>query len=139
MASRETRHLGLGDVLALHSFVMRELGHAPSPLRDEGALEAAIMRPQMAAHYEDADLVRQCALLGIGISQAQAFIDGNKRTAFAAMRAFTGANGLIIRGDPMELARQLDAVADREVRLAEATDRFEAWLREHVRPLEGGT
>jgi death-on-curing protein len=111
---------------------MRELGHAPTPLRDEGALEAAIMRPRMAEHYENADLVRQCALLGIGISQAQAFIDGNKRTAFAAMRAFSGANGLVILGDPMELARQLEAVAKREGSLAEASDPFEAWIRQYV-------
>jgi death-on-curing protein len=127
----------MGDVMALHVFVMRELGHAPSPLRDAGALEAAVMRPQMAEHYEGADLVRQCALLAIGISQAQAFIDGNKRTAFAAMRAFTGANGLLIRGDPIELARQLEAFAERTDSLAEATSRFEAWLREHVGPMEG--
>ncbi len=114
---------------------MRELGHAPTALRDEGALEAAVMRPRMAEHYEGADLVRQCTLLGIGISQAQAFIDGNKRTAFASMRAFTGANGLLITGAPLELARRLEAVAERAVSLAEETDRFEAWLRERVVPL----
>jgi len=135
VASRETDHLSLTDVLALHNFVMRGLGLPPSPVRDEGALEAAIMRPRMAEHYEAADLVRQCALLGIGISQAQAFIDGSKRTAFAAMRAFTGANGLMIRADPMDLARQLEGVAERSGTLAAATDRFEAWLRERVRPL----
>jgi len=90
----------------------------------------------MAEHYEVADLVRQCALLGIGISQAQAFVDGNKRTAFAAMRAFTGSHGSMIAADPMKLARELEAVAERSVSLSEATDRFESWLRERVVPLE---
>jgi len=135
VASQETRHLGLTDVLAIHNFVMRELGHSPAPLRDEGGLESAVMRPRMAEHYEGADLVRQCALLGIGIAQAQAFIDGNKRTAYAAMRAFTGANGLLIAAEPMEIARQLEEVAERSGSLADATDRFEAWLRERVAPL----
>ena len=135
MSQRETRYLSLADVVALHNFIMRELGHSASALRDEGALESAVMRPRMAEHYEGADLVRQCALLGIGISQAQAFVDGNKRTAFAAMRAFTGTNGLLISGDSMTLALELEAVAERSGSLGEATDQFEAWLRERAVPL----
>jgi death on curing protein len=134
MARQESKHLSLADVLAIHNFVMRQLGFASAPLRDEGALESAVMRPRMAEYYEDADLVRQCALLAVGIAQAQAFIDGNKRTAFAAMRAFTGENGLLIEAEPMDIARQLEAVAERTDSLAEATDRFEAWLRERMRP-----
>lgn len=86
MAQEETRYLSLADVIAIHQFVMERLGSSPAPLRDEGALESAIVRPQMAAYYEGADFVRQCALLAIGISQAQSFVDGNKRTAFAATR-----------------------------------------------------
>jgi death-on-curing protein len=132
VASRETRHLSLADVLAIHNFVMRELGLSAAPLRDEGALESAVVRPRMAEHYEEADLVRQCALLCIGIAQAQAFVDGNKRTAFATMRALTGANGLMIAAVPMDFARELEAVAERTGSLAEATDGFEAWLRERI-------
>ena len=72
---------------------MRRLGDAPKPLRDEGTLESAVMRPQMAAYYEGADIVRQAALLGVGISQAQAFLDGNKRTAYLALNTFLRMNG----------------------------------------------
>jgi hypothetical protein len=45
--------------------MMRDMGWAPSPIRGdgEGQLESAIMRPQMAEHYEQADLIRQAALL----------------------------------------------------------------------------
>jgi death-on-curing protein len=135
VAQRETRHLSLADVIAIHTFVMRELGHAGAPLRDEAALESAVMRPRMAEYYEGADLVRQCALLAIGISQAQAFIDGNKRTAFATMRAFMGANGLLLAADPMHIAHELEAVTERSGSLAVATDRFETWLRKRTRPL----
>jgi death-on-curing protein len=125
-------YLSLADVLALHEMVMARTGDTPAPLRDEGLLESAVMRPRMAAHYEQADLLRQCALLTIGISQAQAFLDGNKRTAFAACDVFLRLNGLAFEGDPLALARQLEGVAERSGQLEEATRQFEAWLREQI-------
>lgn len=110
------------------------VSEAPNPLRDEGLLESAVMRPQMAAHYEGADIVRQAALLGIGISQAQAFLDGNKRTAYLALNTFLRMNGLSYTGDRIDLARQFEQFAERSSDPAEATDAFEAWLRELVQP-----
>ena len=124
--------LGLGDVIALHHAVMGKLGAASQGLRDEGALESAIMRPRMAAHYEGADHVRQAALLAVGVSQAQAFVDGNKRTAYAALDTFLRLNGLVFSGDPIALARQLELVAERIDSLDDATDRLEEWLRQQV-------
>jgi death-on-curing protein len=92
------------------------------------------MRPRMAAWYEDADIIRQAALLAVGISQAQAFVDGNKRTAFATLDAFLWVNGWEYKADPMELARQLVQLASPEVEAAAATGAFEAWLRDNVQP-----
>jgi death-on-curing protein len=116
---------------------MERMGSAPAPFRagGEALLESAAMRPQMAAHYEGADLVRQAALLAVGISQSQAFLDGNKRTAFGALRAFLGANGLTFSGESLPVAEELEAVATRSDSLDAATARFEAWLRERVLPL----
>lgn len=128
----EIRHLSLADVLALHTAVMERFGLAPAPLRDEGLLESAVMRPRMAAYYDDADLIRQAALLAVGISQAQAFLDGNKRTALAACDVFLRLNGIVFAGDSLELARQLEAVAIRSVNLEEVTSRFERWLRDEI-------
>jgi death-on-curing protein len=110
---------------------MEQTGQPATPLRDTGLLESALMRPQMAAFYEQADLIRQATLLAVGIPQAQAFLDGNKRAAFAALIVFLRLNGLKYSGDPMALARQLEAVASREDDLDSAA-RFEAWLRERI-------
>ena len=132
----EIRYLSMAEVLALHQAMMEKFGLAPSPLRAEGLLESAIMRPRMAAYYSEADIIRQCTLLLIGISQAQAFLDGNKRTAFAACDVFLRLNGLAFTGDPVEFAIQLEAVAERPGDLEEATDRFEEWLRTQVHPRE---
>ena len=134
----EIRYLSIAEVLALHQAMMEKFGLASAPLREEGMLESAIMRPRMAAYFTEADIIRQAALLAVGISQAQAFLDGNKRTAFAACDVFLRLNGFASAGDPIELAMQLEAVAERVGDLEEATGRFEEWLREQVRSRDEG-
>jgi death-on-curing protein len=134
LSEQEVEYLALADVIAIHQWIMERMGAAPAPFRagGEGHLESAVMRPQMAAHYEDADLIRQAALLAISFSQAQAFLDGNKRTAFAAIRAFLGRNGLTFRASSLDVARQLEMVAERGDSLDAATEGFESWLRASV-------
>jgi death on curing protein len=134
MAQPQLRYPTLAEVIAIHEKVMRGLGEAPRPLRDEGSLESALTRPQMAAYYEEADIIRQATLLGTGISQAQAFLDGNKRTAFQTLDAFLWVNGWEYMGDPLELARQFERFAERSNEADEAIDAFEAWLRHYVQP-----
>jgi death-on-curing protein len=134
---RQLRYPSLAEVIAIHDDVSQRLGDAPQPLRDEGLLDSALMRPQLAAWYEKADLIRQAALLAIGISQAQAFIDGNKRTAFATLDAFLWVNGWEYVGEPLALAQQLEHLAERSVDRPTATDEFEAWLRQNVQPRAG--
>jgi len=95
------------------------------------------MRPRMAAHYADADLIEQAALLAVGISQAQAFVDGNKRTAFLAADVFLRANGCRFAGNPLEMAEQLEAIATRKGSEEEATARFVDWLRRQVTGNDG--
>lgn len=127
-----TEYLTVAKVTALHEVAMERTGSTYAPLRDEGLLESAIMRSRTAAFYEGADLVRQAALLAIGISQNQPFVDGNKRTAYVALLAFLRLNDHAFVGKPLELAHQLEGVAKRTGSLEEATDKFEAWLRDHV-------
>lgn len=126
------RYLSVADVMALHIEMMEEMGEHPAPLRDQGLLESAVHRPQMAAYYEGADLVRQAALLAVGIAQNQPYVDGNKRTGYIAATVFLRANGRPFTGDRLDLARQLESVATRTDSLDAATGRFEDWLREHI-------
>jgi death-on-curing protein len=132
VTQREPRFLSVAVVMALHSGMMEGMGQYPAPLRDPGGLESAVLKPQMAAHYEGADVVRQAALLAVGISQAQAYVDGNKRTAYMAALVFLRVNGHAYDGDYVALAEQLEAVALRTDSLDTATRRFETWLREHT-------
>lgn len=128
----QTRYLGVLDVEALHVFIMERTGDPPSQLRDRGLLEAAVMRPQMTAYYADADLVGQAALLAVSISQRQPYIQGNKRTAFIAADVLLRVNGCLFTGEPLEMGRQLEAIATREGSEDEATAHFTDWLRQHV-------
>ena len=125
-------YLSLADVLVLNRAVMLRLRRQAAPLRGERLLESAIMRPQMAAHYEGADLVRQATLLAIGISQAQAFVDGKKRTAYLCMDTFLRLNDFAYAGHPLDLAKQFEALATRRDDREAAADELEAWLRERV-------
>lgn len=128
------RYLSLLDIVAANEKILMRSG-GESFLRDEGALESAIMRPQMAAYDEEADLVTQTVALVAGIALAHAFIDGNKRTALAAGAIFVQLNGQWIESEPGELGRQIEALVTRPDSLDEATARFVEWLRPRLRPL----
>ena len=62
-------------------------------IRDPGLLEAALFRPQ-TEHYPS--LIDEAAALWESLSQNHPFVDGNKRTAFAATYVFLLINGLRI-------------------------------------------
>lgn len=105
-----------------------------SLLLDAGKLESAIMRPQMAANYEGANLARQTALLVSGIALAHAFVDGNKRTALLAGRLFLRLNGYTLERDPLEFANAILALVNRTDSLEAATDRLTTWIQARMRP-----
>lgn len=135
--SEDIIYLSIERVIALHDRIMERMDKAAVPLRSAALLESAVLRPQHLAHYQSADLVEQAAVLAIGISQNQPFLDGNKRTAFTAMSTFLELNGFRIGAQPLEIARQLERVAERSGELDAASDDFAAWLRERLTPLDG--
>ncbi|MGZ3584662.1 MAG: type II toxin-antitoxin system death-on-curing family toxin, partial [Ktedonobacterales bacterium] len=108
-------------------------GETPLPVHDEGGLESALMRPQMAAHYENADLITQATVLIAGVALAHAFVDGNKRTALAVGTIFLALNGLRVVSEPGALGRQIEAIVNRTGRLDEATSQFSEWMRSRTR------
>lgn len=133
VSERNIEYLTVAELIEIHRQVMSSMHAGPELLRSEDLLESAAMKPQAAAYYGGADLVEQAAGLAIGISQNQPFLDGNKRTAYGAMRVFLMINGLDITGPHIDVAHQLIAVAERAGTLEEATSTF-AWLRERTAP-----
>jgi death-on-curing protein len=84
-----TDYLTLAEVLAIHEDQIKRYGGS-SGLRDPGLLEAALYRPQ-TGHY--VGLIEEAAALWESLGQNHPFVDGNKRTAFAATYTFLAING----------------------------------------------
>jgi death on curing protein len=88
--------LTMADVLAMHEDQIARYGGIAG-IRDPGLLEAALYRPQ-TGYYND--LVEEAAALWESLAQNHPFLDGNKRTAFAAMYTFLAINGVRLVADP---------------------------------------
>ena len=80
------------EVLNLHEQAIEEFGGVHG-LRDEAALESALMAAENRAYYESASLATCAATYAYHLTQAHAFIDGNKRIAAAVSELFLSING----------------------------------------------
>ncbi|BDA66245.1 death on curing protein [Calothrix sp. PCC 7716] len=80
------------DVIAVHAQLIAVTGGSQG-LRDEGALESALAAPLNRLYYEQASLIICAATYAFHLTQAHAFIDGNKRIAAAVTETFLETNG----------------------------------------------
>lgn len=125
----ERRYLTLAEVLYIHADLIEDYGGAHG-VRDMGALESALFRPQ-SGYYEDR-IQEACALLE-SLAMNHPFVDGNKRVAFAAMEVFLMLNDHEVVGSSMVIHRGLIRLFERHTfRLAE----LDALLRPKVRPMK---
>jgi death on curing protein len=85
----ERVYLTVAEVIAIHHHQIEEYGGIHG-LRDQGALEAAVFRPQ-TGYYND--LSEEAAALFESLVNNHASLDGNKRAGFAAMHTFLLLNG----------------------------------------------
>jgi len=85
-------YIRVDDVLIIHADQISRYGGVLG-VRDPGLLEAALFRPQ-TGHYPT--LIDEAAALWESLSKNHPFVDGNKRTAFAATYVFLSINGLTI-------------------------------------------
>lgn len=125
------RYLTVADIIAINGEMLRAMQGSALGVRDEGLLESAALRPQMAAHYEGADLAHQAATLIAGIALAHAFVDGNKRAALLAGVVFLALNGHVVTARPLELAQRIEAFVAHSDALTEAIESFADWIRAH--------
>lgn len=117
--------LTLSEVLALHSDLIERYGGTHG-IRDQGLLEAALYRPQ-TGYY--ADLMEEAAALWESLSQNHPFVDGNKRTAFAAAYAFLTINGIRLNADTDEAIAFLTGLYDTNQL---SFENLVSWLRRHT-------
>ncbi len=112
-------------VFAIHDRQLAEHG-GPDGVRDRGAVESALARPQdLAAKPDAADLA---AAYAYGLARNHGFADGNKRTAWVVARLFLADNGLRLAFDPIDAIRTVEGVAAGTVDEAQLALWFQARL-----------
>jgi death-on-curing protein len=129
------RYLTVAQVIDFHADALREFGGLDG-IRSPQQLSAAVQMPQQSAFGEDAypTVPEKAAAYAYFIAQAQAFIDGNKRTAAIAMEAFLILNGFELRLSDDEMAELFERLG------AHAIDRGEFFqqLSKGAFPIEDG-
>ena len=124
----ERVYLTVAEVLAIHHRQIEHYGGIQG-LRDQGALEAAVFRPQMGYY---ANLAEEAAALMESLANDHHFVDGNKRVAFDATHTFLLVNGFTIVADPAETyVFMIDSMAQGKFRFSFILD----WINARARPL----
>jgi death on curing protein len=124
----ERVYLTVAEVIAIHHRQIEEYGGVHG-LRDQGALESAVFRPQ-TGYYSD--LSEEAAALLESLVNNQAFLDGNKRVGFAAAHTFLLVNGFDLDvGSRAALEFIMKTLAEGKFRFALLHD----WITRHLVPL----
>jgi len=97
--SQSPEWVTVDDVIAINESIVAVTGE-PHYIVNRNGLESAVDRPRKHFEWADDGTADDLVLLGsklcIGISQSQAFGQGNKRTGFVAMQMFFRQNGFNI-------------------------------------------
>jgi death-on-curing protein len=100
-----------------------------SGVRDRGAVEGAVFRPQ-TGYYNS--LEEEAAALMESLGNNHGFLDGNKRIAFAATDVFLRRNGFYIEVEGRDGHRFIvGSMERREFRFAQILE----WIRQHIKEL----
>lgn len=128
MATKGIRYLTYYETLLLHFREMQRWGESRYGVFDRTLIESALARPQHAAIYEQADLIRQAATLCFGLIKNHPWMGGNKRTATTLTEVFLRLNGWKSAASVEEkLALVLAIEADQY-----SVDDIEAWYRQRT-------
>lgn len=126
----EWRWVPLNAVFAIHDERLAEHGGLDG-IRDMGAIDSAIARPQHLAAYGQPDAAELAAAYAYGLARNHGFSDGNKRIAWMVANVFLDLNGYEIEftaADAYAVATGLAAGSVSEKQLA-------AWFRERLKPI----
>jgi len=116
----------LTETLELHSRLIERFG-GKDGVRDMGLLESALMRPQ-TGYYKSLSL--EAAALLQSLAQNHAFIDGNKRVAFATSAIFLRMNGYRLKVDA---DNGESFIIDEVIKKKTNIEVISNWLEKHMR------
>src|SRR5260370_10939475 len=121
-------YLTVAEVYLMQHRLIEVFGGAHG-VRDKGAVEAAVFRPQ-TGYYNSIE--EEAAALMESLANNHGFVDGNKRIAFTAADDFLRRNGFFIEVEGLDgHAFIVGSMARHDVSFAPIL----AWIRQHIKPL----
>ena len=128
--TKDIKYLSLEQILLAHAELIKRYGGSQG-IRDQGLFESAVFRPQASAFGQDAypTLFEKCAVLGHSLIKNHPFIDGNKRTGFAAMHLMLLINGYDLTSTTKEEVSMTENVALGKIHEPEIV----LWLKQHAK------
>src|SRR5215475_9313126 len=122
------KYLAVAEVYAMQARLIDLFGGIHG-VRDKGAVEAAVFRPQ-TGYYNS--LEEEASALMESLGKNHGFTDGNKCIAFAATDTFLRINGFYLDVISEEGHEFIDGSMGRhEFRFAQILQ----WIREHIKKL----
>lgn len=131
MAIEDYVYLTVQEAVKFHVLYLRKLGETRFGVFDRNLIESALARPQNAAIYENADLIRQASTLCFGLIKNHPWEGGNKRTATFLTNLFLKRNGWRLETNTSEIVEMVLAVESDKWKV----DEIENWLRTRVRKI----
>lgn len=111
------------EVIELHARAIDAFGGSHG-LRDEGALESALVAAENRHLYAEADVIGCAAAYAYRLTQAHALIDGNKRVAAVVTEVFLEVNGVGLSASEDQLYGLYMRVADGTLSREEVEERL---------------
>ncbi|MEI6263392.1 MAG: type II toxin-antitoxin system death-on-curing family toxin [Deltaproteobacteria bacterium] len=115
------------EVIDIHERLIEEFGGI-NGLRDEGALESALSSVENRAYYENADILICAATYAYHLTQAHAFIDGNKRIAAAISEIFLDINSIRLNATNDQIVDLFLSIASGEKSRNDVEQIFLQWV-----------
>ena|SRR2546422_9189760 len=124
-------YLTVDHVSELHAEAIDQFGGAHG-LRSNDLLESAVYQPQQSAFGEDAypSVSSKAAAYAYFLALNHPFLDGNKRTAAAAMLSFLYLNGFHLDRPDKEIEDAVAELAAKEI----SKDDFFLWVERALQP-----
>lgn len=123
MSAQQPVFLTRESVDFLHADSLARYG-GMAGVRDDGLVDSAIGAAENTWFYGNGDLFDIAAAYAFHLSQAQAFFDGNKRTAVATAFAFLELNDVVVKRDDGSIYDALIAIAERRMTKPELAELF---------------
>lgn len=113
----------MDEVIHIHARSLAEHGGLEG-VRDSGMVESALASARNTFLLGKGDLFDIAASYAFHLAEAQAFIDGNKRTAAASALIFLARNGAYVRPSQRQLHQAMLDIASKVMTKADLASLF---------------